>query len=120
MEMNSAVQPLGALAQETRLALFRRLVRAGSDGLPPGALAESLDVAAPTLSFHLKELKHAGLVRVEREGRSLRYRPDFAAMNALLGFLTDHCCEGATRCAPKPSPRRASESRPRARARRAH
>jgi DNA-binding transcriptional ArsR family regulator len=118
MEMKTALQALGALAQETRLALFRRLVRAGSDGLPPAALAEALGVAAPTLSFHLKELKHAGLVRVEREGRSLRYRPDFAAMNALLGFLTDHCCEGAARCAPAPRPR--SESRPRARARRAH
>jgi DNA-binding transcriptional ArsR family regulator len=118
MEMKTALQALGALAQETRLALFRRLVRAGSDGLPAGALAEALGVAAPTLSFHLKELRHAGLVRVEREGRSLRYRPDFAAMNALLGFLTDHCCEGAARCAPAPRPR--SESRPRARARRAH
>jgi DNA-binding transcriptional ArsR family regulator len=118
MEMTAALQALDALAQETRLALFRRLVRAGAEGLPAGALAEALGVAAPTLSFHLKELKHAGLVRVEREGRSLRYRPDFAAMNALLGFLTDHCCEGAARCAPAPRPR--SESRPRARARRAH
>ena len=116
--MTDALAALGALGHETRLALFRRLVRAGADGLPAGALAHALGVAAPTLSFHLKELKHAGLVRVEREGRSLRYRPDFAAMAALLGFLTDHCCEGAARCAPAPRPR--SESRPRARARRAH
>ena len=119
MEITAATGALAALAQETRLALFRRLVRAGAEGLAAGALADALGVAAPTLSFHLKELKHAGLVRVEREGRSLRYRPDFAAMNALLGFLTENCCEGAPRCAPAP-PKSASRNRPRARARRAH
>jgi DNA-binding transcriptional ArsR family regulator len=118
MEITSAARALAALAQETRLALFRRLVRAGPDGLPAGALADALGVAAPTLSFHLKELKHAGLVRVEREGRSLRYRPDFAAMNALLGFLTENCCEGASACAPAARP--AARNRLRARARRAH
>jgi DNA-binding transcriptional ArsR family regulator len=118
MTMAGALQALDALGQETRLALFRRLVRAGAEGLPAGALADALGVAAPTLSFHLKELRHAGLVRVEREGRSLRYRPDFAAMTALLGFLTENCCVDVARCAP-PS-RRPSESRPRARARRAH
>jgi DNA-binding transcriptional ArsR family regulator len=119
MEILTAVAALSALAQETRLALFRRLVRAGPQGLAAGALARDLDVAAPTLSFHLKELKHAGLVRVERDGRSLRYRPDFAAMNALLRFLTEHCCEGAARCAPA-TPRSASRARSRASARRAH
>ena len=119
MEIPIAVAALAALAQDTRLELFRRLVRAGPQGLAAGALARDLDVAAPTLSFHLKELKHAGLVRVERDGRSLRYRPDFAAMNALLRFLTEHCCEGAARCAPA-APQSASRARPRARARRAH
>jgi DNA-binding transcriptional ArsR family regulator len=118
MELTDATQALAALAQETRLALFRRLVRAGAAGLPAGALADALGVAAPTLSFHLKELKHAGLVHVEREGRTLRYRPDFAAMSALLGFLTENCCEGAAACAPAARP--ASRTRPRARARRAH
>ncbi len=120
MEIEIAVEALAALAQETRLESFRRLVRAGPQGVPAGALARALRVAAPTLSFHLKELKHAGLVRVEREGRSLRYRPDFAAMRALLGFLTENCCEGALGCAPARPARPDSRNRPRARARRAH
>lgn len=94
LDPSLAVTALAALAQETRLHAFRLLVRAGPDGLTPGALAETLGVAAPTLSFHLKELKSAGLVAVRREGRSLRYAPDFGRMRDLLGYLTANCCEG--------------------------
>ena len=96
MEKNAAVSALAALAQETRLDVFRLLVRAGSEGLTPGDIAETLELAAPTLSFHLKELKSTGLVAVQREGRSLRYAPDFAVVRSLLGYLTENCCEGVS------------------------
>ncbi len=94
METMNAVNALGALAQETRLAAFRALVQAGPAGLPAGALAEALAVAPATLSFHLKELKAAGVVDCERQGRSLVYRPRFDTMRALLDFLTEDCCRG--------------------------
>ena len=94
MNEKAAVSALAALAQEARLRVFRALVGAGMQGMTPGALAAMLDVPASTLSFHLKELVHAGLVEVERESRFLYYRPAFAHMNALLAFLTDHCCQG--------------------------
>lgn len=90
-----AVRSLSALAQALRLRLFRALVVAGHEGLTPGALADQLDVAGNTLSFHLKELNHAGLVMQERQGRNLVYRASFATMNQLLGYLTENCCEGA-------------------------
>ena len=93
MEKQVALAALNALAQETRLDVFRLLVRAGAAGLTPGDLSERLGLPSATLSFHLKELKSAGIVRRERRGRSLRYRPDFAAMRELLAFLTEHCCE---------------------------
>ncbi len=96
MEKQVAVAALAALAQETRLDVFRLLVRAGSAGLAPGTIAESLDIPAPTLSFHLKELKSAGLVAVRREGRSLRYAPDFAAMRRLVAYLSENCCQGTS------------------------
>ncbi|EER59363.1 putative transcriptional regulator, ArsR family [Acidovorax delafieldii 2AN] len=95
-----AVRSLAALAQEVRLRVFRALVVAGPRGLTPGALAEQLEVAPNTLSFHLKELTHAGLVTQERQGRNLVYRASFDAMNELLGFLTENCCEGAACLAP--------------------
>lgn len=95
MEEADAVRSLAALAQALRLRLFRALVVAGQQGLTPGALAEQLDVAGNTLSFHLKELTHAGLVTQERQGRNLVYRAAFATVNALLGYLTENCCEGA-------------------------
>ena len=95
MERQQALAALGALSQETRLDAFRLLVRAGPEGLTPGAVGERLGIPAATLSFHLKELRNAGIVRVRRESRSLIYSADFAAMNALLGFLTEHCCRGA-------------------------
>lgn len=95
MEEKAAVIALAALAQDMRLRIFRALVGAGAQGLTPGALSAMLDVPASTLSFHLKELMHAGLALQERDGRSLIYRPAFAAMNDLLAYLTAHCCQGA-------------------------
>ncbi len=89
-----AISALAALSQETRLDVFRLLVRAGPEGLPAGAIAEMLEVPAATLSFHLKELKNAALLRCDRQGRSLIYSPDFAAMQELVGFLTQNCCQG--------------------------
>jgi ArsR family transcriptional regulator, arsenate/arsenite/antimonite-responsive transcriptional repressor len=88
------VRSLGALAQPQRLRAFRALVVAGPDGLTPGAIAEQLDLAPSALSFHLKELTHAGLVTSEPRGRNLIYRASFERMNALLGYLTEHCCQG--------------------------
>ncbi|MFZ3127201.1 MAG: metalloregulator ArsR/SmtB family transcription factor [Rhodoferax sp.] len=91
-----AVKALAALAQTQRLRAFRALVVAGADGLTPGALAEHLGIAASALSFHLKELAHSGLVSSEPRGRNLIYRADFAHMTALLAYLTEQCCQGAT------------------------
>ncbi len=90
----SAVRALAALAQAQRLRTFRALVVAGPDGLTPGTIAERLEVAPSALSFHLKELAHSGLVSSEARGRNLIYRANFDQMNALLGYLTEHCCQG--------------------------
>ena len=89
---SDAIKALAALAQAQRLRAYRALVQAGPAGLTPGVLAAMLDMAASSLSFHLKELLHAGLVSVEQQGRSLIYRADFARMKALLGFLSENCC----------------------------
>ena len=105
MEEKLAVASLAALAQEMRLRIFRALVGAGPQGMTPGALAAMLDVAASTLSFHLKELMHAGLVSQERDGRNLIYRPAIRQMNDLLAYLTDHCCQGRV-CTPSRSKNR--------------
>ena len=94
MEEQDVVKSLAALAQESRLRVFRTLVVAGPLGLTPGALAEELGLAATTLSFHLKELMHAGLVSQQRDGRNLIYRAAYDRMNALLAYLTAHCCQG--------------------------
>jgi len=94
MEENDVIRALAALAHGLRLRVFRMLVVAGPEGLTPGAIAEQLDVPNATLSFHLKELTHAGLITQERDGRSLIYRTAFEQMNALLGFLTENCCQG--------------------------
>ena len=105
-----AVVALAALAQATRLAIFRRLVEFAPEGLNAGAIGVALDLAPATLSFHLKELANAGLVVDQREGRHIRYRADLAAMNALVGYLTDNCCRGQGRlvdsaaCAPACAP----------------
>ncbi len=103
MEENDVVRSLAALAQPIRLRVFRALVVAGPAGLTPGALTESLEVSGTSLSFHLKELMHAGLVSQERQGRNLVYRAAFEQMNGLLAYLTENCCQGeacATGCAP--------------------
>ncbi len=93
-----ALTALAALAQETRLDVYRLLVRAGLDGATPGTLAAALGVSAPTLSFHLKELKHAGLVECRRAGRSLVYGANFDAMQDLVQFLSENCCQGVDEC----------------------
>ena len=122
MESIRAVNALGALAQETRLAIFRLLVEHGDAGLPAGRIAEVLDLPAATLSFHLKELARAGLITARPEGRFIYYRTDFAAMNGLIaarpegrfiyyrtdftvmngliGYLTDNCCSAGGACEP--------------------
>lgn len=94
MEENDVIRSLAALAQPMRLRVFRHLVVAGSQGLTPGALAEAFQVPGATLSFHLKELTQAGLVTQERQSRNLIYRAAFDRMDALLGFLTENCCQG--------------------------
>ena len=95
MDERTAVASLAALAQGMRLRVFRALVGAGPNGLTPGALCATLGVPASTLSFHLKELTHAGLVTQERDGRHLIYRPALEQMNGLLAYLTAHCCQGS-------------------------
>lgn len=90
----AAVKALAALAQPQRLRAFRSLVVAGPDGLTPGVMAEKLGVAPSALSFHLKELAYSGLVSSQARGRNLIYRASFTHMNALLGYLTAHCCQG--------------------------
>ena len=94
MEANDVVRALAAIAQPVRLQVFRSLVVAGQQGMTPGALVDALAVSATTLSFHLKELTYAGLVTQERQGRNLIYRAAFDRMNALLGYLTENCCQG--------------------------
>ncbi len=113
MKQNDAVAALAALAQETRLAVFRRLVVAGAVGLPAGQLAAELRVSPPTLSFHLQQLVTAGLVRSRRSGRQIIYALEVEAMRGLLGFLAQDCCQGhpelcapfaaATSCCPPPA-----------------
>jgi DNA-binding transcriptional ArsR family regulator len=95
MEENDVVQALAALAQPVRLQVFRALVVCGRSGLTPGTMAEALEIPPNTLSFHLKELTHAGLVTQERASRNIIYRAAFDRMNALLGYLTENCCQGA-------------------------
>lgn len=92
MKSAEVIVGLSALAQESRLMLFRLLVKRGPDGYTPTQLMEQLGVPAPTLSFHLKELQRASLIKARREGRFLFYSPNFPHMNQLLEFLTDNCC----------------------------
>lgn len=94
IDESAAVKALAALAQAQRLRAFRALVIAGPQGMTPGAMAEQLGVAPSALSFHLKELTNAGLASSEPRGRNLIYRASFAHMNALLAYLTEHCCQG--------------------------
>ena len=94
MEETQATQALGALAQPTRLAVFRLLVREGPQGLPAGEVAEKVGVQPATLSFHLAQLERAGLLVSKRQSRQIFYAADFAAMRSLVGFLLDDCCHG--------------------------
>jgi DNA-binding transcriptional ArsR family regulator len=105
MKSKEAIASLAALAQESRLAIFRTLVKRGPEGYTPTQLVEKLDVPAPTLSFHLKELQRAALIEVRREGRHLYYSSNFQSMNELIGFLTENCCSLADRgCGPECQP----------------
>jgi ArsR family transcriptional regulator, arsenate/arsenite/antimonite-responsive transcriptional repressor len=105
MKPLQVVESLSALAQESRLALFRLLVKRGPEGYTPGQLSEKLSVPGPTLSFHLKELQRAELINARREGRFLYYSPNFFRMNELLGFLTENCCVLAEKdCGPACGP----------------
>ena len=94
METKQAVASLAALAQETRLSIFRLLVEAGPEGVPAGAIGEKLAVPPATLSFHLKELAHTGLIVARQQGRFIYYTADFERMAALMSFLTQNCCQG--------------------------
>jgi len=94
MNETAVVRALSALAQQSRLQIFRQLVVAGPQGMTPSRLSEQLGLPPTALSFHLKELNHAGLVTQQRAGRHLIYRAAFATMNELLSYLTAHCCEG--------------------------
>lgn len=100
MEIRNATQSLAALAQETRLAIFRLLVEAGPEGLNAGAIAEALALPPATLSFHVAQLARAGLVESRQESRFIYYSANFTAMDDLIAFLTDNCCQGG-QCLPK-------------------
>jgi DNA-binding transcriptional ArsR family regulator len=114
MKTTEAVGALAALAQETRLATYRLLVEAGPNGLAAGTIAERLDVAPSSLSFHLAQLAHAGLIHQRRMSRSLIYAADFAAMNGLVGYLTENCCGGQS-CPPVCQPAKVPSIRSRKR-----
>jgi ArsR family transcriptional regulator len=105
METKHSVRALSALAQESRLAIFRLLVHAGPQGLAAGAIGDELGLPPATLSFHLAGLTRAGLAQSRQEGRFVIYSADYAAMNALVGFLTENCCQGAA-CETTARPRK--------------
>lgn len=124
MELKSAVTALAALAQETRLSVFRLLVAGGPEGLPAGVIGQKLEVPPATLSFHLKELSHAGLVTSRQESRFIYYAANFKHMAALMSFLTQNCCQGMPQecltlletalgrcCTPTQSKRKSARSR---------
>jgi ArsR family transcriptional regulator, arsenate/arsenite/antimonite-responsive transcriptional repressor len=94
METKQALLALAALAQETRLAIYRLLVEAGPEGMAAGSIGEALDLPPATLSFHLAGLARAGLAQSRNEGRFVIYSADYQAMNSLVGYLTDNCCQG--------------------------
>jgi ArsR family transcriptional regulator, arsenate/arsenite/antimonite-responsive transcriptional repressor len=101
MEKSDAVAALAALAQDNRLDVFRLLIEAGPEGLSAGRVAEALDIAPNTLTFHFDRLRVAGLITVRREGRSMIYAARYEAMNALVAYLTENCCRGAQTHAPR-------------------
>ena len=103
MDIQSAVLQLSSIAQEARLQIFRLLVQAGVDGLPAGKIAGTLQIPASTLSFHLKELSHAGLIHSRQVSRFIYYSANYDAMNDLLAYLTENCCAGKNDCSAVPS-----------------
>ena len=112
MQAETAIGALGALAHGARLELFRMLVQRGPDGLSAGAIAQSLGVPPSSLTFHLQQLRHAGLITRRRLGRQLFYAADFSAMNALLAYLTENCCgRGAAACPPVCNPAESTRQR---------
>lgn len=120
MQNKQAITILAALAQESRLAVYRLLIEHAPEGLAASAIAEKLGLPNATLSFHLKELSHAGLVSSRQSGRFIYYAPVIEAMNDLIGYLTDHCCSqsdsscstAAAKCAPTRRPTAATRRRP--------
>lgn len=113
MEKSSAITALGALAQETRLDIFRLLIGSAPNGVPAGEIGERLGLPPPTLSFHLNQLRFAGLVSSRRQSRSIIYFASLAAMNGLLAYLTDNCCGGRPElCAPEPCAAAANDKPP--------
>jgi DNA-binding transcriptional ArsR family regulator len=108
MKTPQVVKALGALAQDKRLSIYRLLVQRGPSGLAAGAIANRLDLAAPTLSFHLKELANAGMIAARQEGRFVYYSANYEQMNSLIGYLTENCCQETCQpvTAPKSRPRR--------------
>jgi DNA-binding transcriptional ArsR family regulator len=111
METKAVVSALAALAQDSRLAVFRVLVQAGPAGLAAGKISELTHIPPSSLSFHLKELSHAGMVDSQQAGRFVIYTANFSTMNALLGFLTENCC-GGNPCSPVCSPACSTEKEP--------
>lgn len=108
METSNVIGALAALAQETRLSVYRLLVEHAPDGLPAGQVAERLGIPPPSLSFHLKELSRAGLVLSRQDGRFVWYRADLDAMNGLVAYLTENCCRASAACAPSCAPAKAA------------
>lgn len=110
METKSAIAALSSLAQDSRLAVFRVLVQSGPEGLPAGGIGEVTGIPPSSLSFHLKELAHAGMVSSRQEGRFVIYAANFSTMNELIAFLTENCCGGKS-CAPARTPAKSTAKR---------
>jgi ArsR family transcriptional regulator, arsenate/arsenite/antimonite-responsive transcriptional repressor len=113
MKTTRAIEALGALAHEHRLAIYRLLVQRGPEGLSAGAIGERIGLVPSSLTFHLQNLQRAGLIAHRRESRQLIYSADFAVMNELVGYLTENCCDGAT-CSPSCTPAEATKASKRA------
>lgn len=110
MKLLAAVQSLGALAHEHRLAIYRLLIKHGPVGLPAGVVGNRIGLTPSSLTFHLQALQRAGLIRQSRSGRQLFYSADFTAMDELVGYLTDECCVESAACAPDCAPARKAKA----------
>src|SRR5277367_4055360 len=115
MKAKQVVTALGAIAHDHRLAIYRLLVEKGPAGIPAGEIAERLEMPPSSLTFHLQQMLHAGLVSQRRLGRQLIYAADYAAMNGLVAYLTENCCGGVASCAPACNPAPASTAKARKR-----